>query len=73
MEECLGKLNNNEVDVILCDVMLPDVNVGALHTYQGDMRFNHIPVIILTAKNGIDDRVASYEAGADGYIAKPLN
>ena len=39
---------------------------------KGDLRFNHIPVIILTAKNGIEDRVASYEAGADGYIAKPF-
>ena len=67
------KLNNNEVDVILCDVMLPDVNGWELCTrIKGDMRFNHIPVIILTAKNGIDDRVASYEAGADGYIAKPF-
>ena len=34
--------------------------------------FNHIPVVILTAKNGIDDRIASYDAGADGYIAKPF-
>lgn len=53
--------------------MLPDVNGWELCTrIKGDMRFNHIPVIILTAKNGIDDRVASYEAGADGYIAKPF-
>lgn len=67
------KLNNNEVDVILCDVMLPDVNGWELcMRIKRDMRFNHIPVIILTAKNGIDDRVASYEAGADGYIAKPF-
>lgn len=67
------KLNNNEVDVIICDVMLPDTNGWELCTrIKGDLRFNHIPVIILTAKNGIDDRIASYEAGADGYIAKPF-
>ena len=29
-------------------------------------------MVILTAKNGIDDRIASYDAGADGYIAKPF-
>lgn len=53
--------------------MLPDVNGWELCTrIKGDVRFNHIPVIILTAKNGIDDRIASYEAGADGYIAKPF-
>ncbi|WP_291528805.1 hybrid sensor histidine kinase/response regulator transcription factor [Bacteroides sp. UBA939] len=72
-QQTWDKLNNNEVDVIICDVMLPDVNGWELCTrIKGELRFNHIPVIILTAKNGIDDRVASYEAGADGYIAKPF-
>lgn len=67
------KLNNNEVNVIICDVMLPDINGWELCTHiKGDLRFNHIPVIILTARNGVDDRIASYEAGADGYIAKPF-
>ena len=71
--QALDKLNNNEVDMVICDVMLPDVNGWELCTrMKDDLRFNHIPVIILTARNGIDDRVASYEAGADGYIAKPF-
>ena len=64
-------LNNNIVDVIICDVMMPNMNGWELcNRIKTDLRFNHIPVIILTAKKGIDDRVASYEAGADGYIAK---
>ena len=66
-------MKDNEVDVVICDVMLPDANGWELCArMKGDLRFNHIPVIILTAKNGIEDRVASYEAGADGYIAKPF-
>ena len=66
-------LNNNIVDVIICDVMMPNMNGWELcNRIKTDLRFNHIPVIILTAKKGIDDRVASYEAGADGYIAKPF-
>ena len=66
-------MKNNEVDVVICDVMLPDANGWELCArMKGDLRFNHIPVIILTAKNGIEDRVTSYEAGADGYIAKPF-
>lgn len=61
------------MDVVICDVMLPDANGWELCArMKGDLRFNHIPVIILTAKNGIEDRVTSYEAGADGYIAKPF-
>lgn len=66
-------LNNNSVDAAICDVMMPDMNGWELcNRIKADMRFNHIPVIILTAKKGVDDRVASYEAGADGYIAKPF-
>lgn len=66
-------LNNNAVDVAICDVMMPDMNGWELcNKIKTDLRFNHIPVIILTAKKGIDDRVTSYEAGADGYIAKPF-
>lgn len=72
-EQAWEKLNNHAVDIILCDVMLPDANGWELcRRFKADMRFSHIPVIILTAKNGIDDRVASYEAGADGYVAKPF-
>ena len=67
------ELAGREIDMIICDVMLPDVNGWELCArIKSDLRFNHIPVIILTAKNGIDDRVASYDAGADGYIAKPF-
>jgi YesN/AraC family two-component response regulator len=66
-------LNNNAVDVVICDVMMPDMNGWELcNRIKTDLRFNHIPVIILTVKKSIDDRVTSYEAGADGYIAKPF-
>lgn len=72
-QQAWDKLSNHEVDMIICDVMLPDINGWELCTrIKSDLRFNHIPVIILTAKNGIDDRIASYDAGADGYIAKPF-
>ena len=73
-QQALERLSNHEVTVIVCDVMLPDVNGWKLCTrIKSDVNFSHIPVIILTAKNGIDDRVASYDAGADGYIAKPFD
>lgn len=66
-------LSNNAIDAIICDVMMPDMNGWELcNRIKTDLRFNHIPIIILTAKKGIDDRVASYEAGADGYVAKPF-
>jgi signal transduction histidine kinase/DNA-binding response OmpR family regulator/ligand-binding sensor domain-containing protein len=67
------KLNTNTVDVVICDVMMPDMNGWELcRRIKTDLRFNHIPVIILTARKGSDDQISSYEAGADGYIAKPF-
>lgn len=72
-QQAWDKLSNHEVDMIICDVMLPDINGWELCTrIKSDLRFNHIPIVILTAKNGIDDRIASYNAGADSYIAKPF-
>ena len=37
-----------------------------------DMQINHIPVLMLTAKNTIEDRIDCYKVGAEGYIAKPF-
>ena len=68
------QLTAHTVDVIICDVMLPDVSGWELCSrMKADLRFNHIPVIILTAKNGADDQVTSYNVGAEGYIAKPFD
>ncbi len=67
------KLKDYEVDLVISDVMMPDENGWDFcKRIKSDLRFSHIPVIILTAKNNMDDRVSSYEAGADGYVAKPF-
>ena len=41
-------------------------------TIKGDLETSHISIILLTAKNSMDDRIESYNAGADGYISKPF-
>lgn len=69
-----NKLNACEVDLIVCDVMLPDVNGWKLCArIKGDLRYSHIPILILTAKTQPEDQIASYDAGADGYITKPFS
>ncbi len=40
---------------------------------KGDLQTNHIPIIMLTARNTPDDQIECYKAGADGYISKPFD
>ena len=56
-------------DLILLDVMLPEVDGFTLLEY---IRPYEIPVIFLTAKNAVQDRVKGLRLGAEDYIVKPF-
>jgi two-component system OmpR family response regulator len=61
-----------EPDVILLDIMLPDLSgLEVLHR----MRATHpnVPVLFLTAKDAVEDRVAGLTAGGDDYVTKPFS
>jgi len=61
-------------DVILLDWMLPDSPGPAItRRLRGDPRTREVPIIMLTARAGEDDKVAGLEAGADDYITKPFS
>ena len=61
-------------DVILLDWMLPDSPGPAItRRLRGDPRTRDVPIIMLTARAGEDDKVAGLEAGADDYITKPFS
>ena len=62
-------IDQNRYDLILLDVMLPGVEGFELMRYIAPLG---IPVIFLTAKAGVDDRVAGLRLGADDYIVKPF-
>lgn len=62
------------VDLVVSDVMMPGMDGMELcKRIKVQFQTAHIPVILLTARTGSQDRVEGYEAGADGYICKPLN
>jgi DNA-binding response OmpR family regulator len=66
MEAVLGTF-----DVIVLDVMLPGGSGFELCSYLRDREIA-TPILMLTARNSVDDRVAGLESGADDYLAKPF-
>ena len=60
----------NDYDLILLDVMLPQLN--GLEVLRRVRREKSTPVIMLTARDAVMDRVAGLDAGADDYITKPF-
>ena len=66
-----GFLNSQAFDVAVLDLGLPDKD--GLDLLRGiRVRNNPLPVLILTARDGVNDRVKGLERGADDYLAKPF-
>ncbi|MDO5637290.1 MAG: two-component regulator propeller domain-containing protein [Myroides sp.] len=61
-------------DIIITDVMMPKMDgYEVTKILKDDIRTSHIPIIILTAKDTMQDRTTGYSMGADSYIAKPFS
>lgn len=61
-------------DIIIMDVMMPVMNGYVLcNTLKNDMQTCHIPVVMLTAKSDIAEKIEGVKAGADIYLSKPFN
>lgn len=70
-EDAFFKLNTENFDLIVLDWMLPDRN-GIEILQQIRKMDNWVPVIMLTARDTVDDRVKGLESGADDYLIKPF-
>jgi DNA-binding response OmpR family regulator len=69
--EALDKMRTGMPDLILLDVMLPDLD--GFEVLKMVREISNIPIIMLTAKGEEDDRVKGLELGADDYVTKPFS
>ena len=70
--EALWLATENDYDAIVLDVMLPDVDgFEVCRKLRAAKRWS--PVLMLTARDGVPDRVAGLDAGADDYLTKPFS
>jgi diguanylate cyclase (GGDEF)-like protein len=63
-----------QIDIVLLDLILPDIDGNEVCRWlKLDQNTRSIPIIMLTAKDSVIDKVASLEAGADDYLPKPFD
>jgi ligand-binding sensor domain-containing protein/signal transduction histidine kinase/DNA-binding response OmpR family regulator len=61
-------------DVVISDIMMTEMNgLELCRKIKSDDRTSHIPVVILTAKTGINNEIEGLSSGADLYLSKPFN
>ena len=70
-EQALDYVLYGEYDLIITDIMMPKIDgYGFIKQLRNDK--NSTPVIMLTAKDGLDDKILGLDSGADDYIVKPF-
>ncbi|TAM85553.1 diguanylate cyclase [bacterium] len=72
-EEALGAMRRNPPDVVVTDVMLPGMSgTELLAALRAEPTTRHVPVVLVTARGEVSERVLGLELGAADYIAKPF-
>ncbi len=72
--EAISSLAEVDPDIILLDVMMPDMDgIEVCQQLKRDPKWQHIPIIIITALSEKEDLARCLDAGADDFVSKPIN
>ena len=73
-ETAMEMLLQQHFDVVVADVMMPVMDgIELLKRIKGNSKISHLPVILLTSKSEVEDRLRGIRNGADAYISKPFD
>ena len=71
--EALEKVVDVKPDVVVLDVMMPDMSgLQVCQKLRANPNTARLPIIMLSAKGHVDDKLHGFEAGADDYVQKPV-
>lgn len=71
--EALEKISAEQPHLVVLDIMLPDMTgLQVCHQLRSKVETAEIPIIMLTGKDQIPDKIRGLQAGADAYIVKPI-
>jgi len=73
-EEALEKARAQDPDLIVLDVLMPGLNgYEVAQQLRADPATAGVPILMLTAKSDLNDRMTGFEVGADDYLTKPFH
>jgi ligand-binding sensor domain-containing protein/signal transduction histidine kinase/DNA-binding response OmpR family regulator len=73
-QEAIDLLTSEDVHVVVSDIMMPVMDgIELCKKMKSDLRFSHLPILLLTAKTTIESKIEGLTEGADAYIEKPFS
>ncbi|MPN21579.1 HTH-type transcriptional activator RhaS [bioreactor metagenome] len=72
--EAISILDKENIDIVICDIMMPVMDgLEFCRTMKENIKYSHIPVILLTARTNLESKIEGINCGADEYIEKPYS